>query len=78
MGKIIIGMATAALWFALSQAANAERVCRQVCDNGACVSKCVDHPDAGVVVRDHDRLRDRDDRPGIGFRAPGVDIDVDH
>ncbi len=28
MTKILIGMATAALWFALSHAANAERLCR--------------------------------------------------
>ena len=28
MTKFLIGMATAALWFALSHAANAERLCR--------------------------------------------------
>jgi len=33
MSKFLIGVATAALWFALCHAANAERVCRQVCDN---------------------------------------------
>jgi hypothetical protein len=76
MSKVLIGMATAALWFALSHAANAERVCRQVCDHGACVSKCVDHPEAGVIVHDHDRYRD--DRPGVGFHAPGVDVEVGH
>jgi hypothetical protein len=32
MGKVLIGVATAALWFVLAHAANAERVCRQVCD----------------------------------------------
>jgi hypothetical protein len=32
MTKFLIGVATAALWFALSHAANAERICRQVCD----------------------------------------------
>ncbi|HEX4238140.1 MAG TPA: hypothetical protein VHZ64_09405 [Xanthobacteraceae bacterium] len=36
MTKFLIGVATAALWFALSHAANAERICRQVCDNGNC------------------------------------------
>jgi hypothetical protein len=41
MTKFLIGVATAALWFALSHAANAERICRQVCDNGTCVSRCV-------------------------------------
>jgi hypothetical protein len=32
MTKFLIGVATAALWFALSHAANAERICHQVCD----------------------------------------------
>ena len=32
MGKFLIGVATAALWFALSHAANADQVYRQVCD----------------------------------------------
>jgi hypothetical protein len=52
MSKILIGIATAAVWFALSHVANAEQVCKQVCDNGTGVSKCVDHPDA-VIIRDH-------------------------
>jgi hypothetical protein len=38
--KFLIGVATAALWFALSHAANAEQTCRQICDNGSCVSRC--------------------------------------
>jgi hypothetical protein len=76
MNKVLIGMATAALWFALSHAANAERVCRQVCDHGACVSKCVDHPEAGVIVHEHDRYRD--DRPGVDLHAPGVNVEVGH
>lgn len=54
MNKILIGVATAAAWFALSYAAHAERVCRQVCDNGTCVSKCVEHPDSDVIIHEHD------------------------
>jgi hypothetical protein len=78
MSKIFLGIITAALWFVLSQAANAERVCNQVCNNGTCVSKCVDHPDASVIVRDHDEHY-RDDRgPGVDVHAPGVNIDVGH
>jgi hypothetical protein len=38
MTKFLIGMATAALWFALSHAASAEKICRDVCDHGTCVS----------------------------------------
>jgi hypothetical protein len=48
MTKILIGMATAALWFALSHAANAKRICREVCDHGSCVSRCVH--DSGMDV----------------------------
>ena len=70
MDKILIGMAAAALWFVFSQAANAESVCKQVCDNGTCVSKCVEHPDADVVIHEHDR------GPGVQLRGPGVDVDV--
>ncbi len=79
MSKIFLGIITAALWFVLSQAANAERVCNQVCNGGTCVSKCVDHPDASVIVRDHDQYRDRDDRgPGVDVHVPGVNVDVGH
>jgi hypothetical protein len=49
-GKILIGVATAALWFALSHAASAEQACRQVCDNGTCISKCMDRPNFQVIV----------------------------
>ena len=41
MTKILIGMATAALWFMLSHAANADRLSRGVCEHGSCVSRCV-------------------------------------
>jgi hypothetical protein len=74
MSKILIGVVTAAVWFVLSQAASAEQVCKQVCDNGT----CVDNPDSTVIIHDHDRSRDRDDRPGVDLRAPGVNIDVGH
>jgi hypothetical protein len=45
MTKFLIGMATTALWFVLSHAANAERISREVCDHGSCVSRCVQQPD---------------------------------
>jgi hypothetical protein len=50
-GKILIGVATAALWFALSHAASAEQVCRRVCDSGTCISKCVDRPNSQMIVQ---------------------------
>jgi hypothetical protein len=51
MTKFLIGVATAALWFALSHAANAERICRQVCDNGNCASRCIQRPDSTASTR---------------------------
>jgi hypothetical protein len=77
MGKILIGVATAAVWFALSHVANAEQVCKQVCDNGTCVSKCVDHPDS-VIIRNHDDdyYRDHDRGPGVDVQAPGVGVQI--
>jgi hypothetical protein len=52
MSKFLIGVATAALWFALSHVANAEQIVRQVCGNGACVSSLPDRPAPTVVIRD--------------------------
>jgi hypothetical protein len=79
MAKFLIGVATAALWFALSHAANAEQVCKQVCDNGTCVSKCVDHPDSSVIIRDHDDDSYRDHPAsglGVDVQAPGVGVQI--
>ena len=72
MSKILIGAATAAVWFGLSYAAHAEQVCRQVCDHGACVSRCVEHPDHDVIVHE------REHRPGVDIHAPGVNVDIGH
>jgi hypothetical protein len=71
MGKILVGMAAAALWFVLSQAANAERICQQVCDNGTCISRCVDNPDSKAIIPERDRV------PGVELHVPGADVDVD-
>jgi len=73
MSKILIGAATAAVWFGLTYAAHAERVCRQVCDGGTCVSKCVEHPDSDAVVHEHDR---GPPPPGIGIHVPGVGVEI--
>jgi hypothetical protein len=77
MTKVLIGVATAALWFVLAHAANAEQVCRQVCDAGTCVSKCVDRPDTTTVIREHEHYRDYDDDgPGVGVHVPGVGVEI--
>jgi hypothetical protein len=70
MSKILLGMAAAALWFVLSQAANAERLCQEVCDNGTCISRCVDNPDSKTIIRERDR------EPGVELHVPGADVDV--
>jgi hypothetical protein len=66
MSKILVGMAAAALWFVLSQAANAESICQQVCDNGTCVSRCVDNPDSKAIIPERDR------GPGVELQAPSL------
>jgi hypothetical protein len=77
MSKFLIGVATAALWFALSHVASAEQACRQVCDSGTCVSKCVDHPDSSMIIRDHDDDSYRDHPgPGVDVQAPGVGVQI--
>ena len=74
MTKFLIGVATAALWFALSHAANAERICRQVCDNGTCVSRCVSRPDPDVIVRNREHWRHRD--RGVDIDTPAGDVTI--
>jgi hypothetical protein len=71
MSKILIGMAAGALWFVLSHAANAERICKEVCDGGTCVSRCVNDDDHDTVIHEHDR------GPGVHLHGSGADIDID-
>jgi|HubBroStandDraft_6_1064221.scaffolds.fasta_scaffold570145_2 hypothetical protein len=72
MSKILVGMAAAALWFVFSQAADAERICKDVCNNGICVSRCVNNRNGDeMIIREHNR------EPGVELRAPGADVDVD-
>jgi hypothetical protein len=73
MTKFLIGMATAALWFALSHAANAERICREVCDDGSCVSRCVSRPDSEVIV--HERQQPRYHHRGFDVDTPAGDLE---
>jgi hypothetical protein len=72
MTKFLIGVATAALWFALSHAANAEQICRQVCDNGTCVSRCVQRLDSEVIIREREPWRHHD--RGFDLDTPAGDV----
>jgi len=74
MIKFLIGVATAALWFALSHAANAERICRDVCDNGNCVSRCVQRPDKDAIVREREQTPRHDRSFDVGSLAGDVTI----
>jgi hypothetical protein len=72
-----ISIAAMAGALAFAQSASAERVCKEVCDHGSCVKRCVHHRDDAVVIhRHHDRFVRRHDEPGIRFHAPGVGVDI--
>lgn len=74
MTKFLIGMATAALWFMLAHAANAEKICREVCDKGSCVSRCVSRPDSEVII--HEREQSRHHDRGFGVDTPAGDLEI--
>jgi hypothetical protein len=76
MRNLLIGIAATAGMLVLTQTANAERVCREVCDGGTCVQKCVEHEDRVIV--DRDRGPPPPDRPGIDVHVPGVGIEIGH
>jgi hypothetical protein len=59
-----------------------DRVCREVCRENVCRTRCINERDRDEVVhervfreRDHDEYRDRDRRPGVELHVPGVRID---
>ena len=57
--------------------ADAERVCRQVCDDGFCQTRCFDRG-GRVYLYDRDRDRDYYDhrRPGVEFHGPGFGVEI--
>jgi hypothetical protein len=72
---ILAGMAAGLGVLSLTQVASAERVCRQVCDGGACTERCVEHEDTVVIDRDR---RPPPPRPGVDVHVPGVGIEIGH
>jgi hypothetical protein len=72
----LIGIAALVGTFALAQSANAERVCKSVCEGASCVQKCVEHDDTVVIDRDRDRVVHEHDRPAIELRGPGIGVDI--
>ena len=59
----------------LAVPANAERICRQVCDEGFCRSRCVERNDR-LYMYDRDRDYYHHHHRGVEFRGPGVDVEV--
>ena len=59
----------------LAVPASAERICRQVCDEGFCRSRCIERGDRLYMYQ-----RDRDyyhhSHRGVEFYGPGFDVDV--
>jgi hypothetical protein len=56
----------------LAVPASADRICRQVCDEGFCRSRCIERGDRLYM---YDRDRDYRHR-GIEFNGPGFDVEV--
>ena len=53
--------------------ASAERICRQVCDEGFCQSRCIERGDR---LYTYDRDRDYHRHRGDEFHGPGFHVDV--
>jgi hypothetical protein len=59
------------------------RVCKEVCREDICRTRCFREGDRDEIVvrdrdhrdRDRDEHRDRDRRPGVELRVPGVSIE---
>jgi hypothetical protein len=75
----LIGTAAAALTALtlLAVPASADQICRRVCDDGFCRTRCVERGDR-LYMYD----RDRDDyyyhhrRPGVELNAPGFGVEI--
>ena len=73
MGTVAAALSITTL---LTVPASAERICRQVCDEGFCRSRCVERGDRLYL---YDRGRDYyyHHHRGVEFHGPGFDVDVD-
>jgi hypothetical protein len=77
----LIGTAAAALATAtvFTAPAYADRVCRQVCDDGFCRTRCFERGDR-LYLDNRDRDYDRDyyyhRGPGAEFHGPGFGVEI--
>jgi hypothetical protein len=61
----------------LAVPASAERICRQVCDEGFCRSRCIERGDRLYMYdRDRDDFYYRHPRPGVGLYGPGFGVEI--
>jgi hypothetical protein len=85
---LILVAGTAATLAFIPQAANAEKVCKEVCSAGVCRQDCIETEGRGdrrEGVREERREDRREDRreerreerkPGVELRVPGVDLQL--
>ncbi len=72
IGTIAAGVIAATMF---AGPASADRVCRQVCDEGFCRSHCWERDSGYYYDRDRDYYRYHH-RPGIEFHVPGGDVEI--
>ena len=61
----------------LAVPASADRICRQVCDEGFCRSRCIERGDRLYMYdRDRDYYYYHHRRPGLEFNGPGFSVGV--
>ena len=73
MGTAAAAFVTAATLIATP--ASADRVCKRVCGDGFCKTRCVERGDR-LYMRDSDSYWHRHHERGVGIRGPGFDVDV--
>ena len=77
----VFGVGALAVAAALSPAANAQRVCKEVCNGPICKQECIETEGRGErrEERREDRREERREerRPGIELRIPVPDVRIE-
>jgi hypothetical protein len=72
---MVMGTAAVVLSATTLLAVPAERICRQVCDEGFCRSRCIERGDR-LYMYDRDRDYYYHRHRGVEFHGPGFSVDV--
>ena len=59
----------------LAVPASADRICKKVCNEGACRTTCVQRNDR-LYMHERDRDYYHHRRPGVELHGPGVGVDI--